>query len=162
VLEIGTLGAYSTLWLARGLPPDGRIITLESDAKHAEVARANLARARLSQSVEVVHGKALDVLPRLQAGGPGPFDMFFIDADKQNNPNYFDWAVKLSRPGSLIVIDNVVRDGAILDASSEDTNIQGTRRLYERIAAEPRVTATAIQTVGIKGYDGFAMGIVTG
>jgi predicted O-methyltransferase YrrM len=156
ILEIGTLGGYSTIWLARGLAPGGRLVTLEALEKHAAVARKNLARAGLADYVEVRIGKALDTLPQLV----GPFDLAFIDADKQNNPEYFRWALRLSRPGSLLVVDNVVRDGAVIDARSRDAAVQGVRRLYELIAAEPRVSATAVQTVGVKGYDGFAIALV--
>ncbi len=164
ILEIGTLGGYSTIWLARALPAGagGRVVTLEYDPKHAEVARKNIARAGLSGVVEIMVGAALETLPKVEASGRGPFDMFFIDADKPSNPDYFAWALRLSRPGSLILVDNVVRDGAIVDASRSDPPIEGTRRLYEAMAREPRVTATAIQTVGSKGYDGFAMAIVEG
>jgi predicted O-methyltransferase YrrM len=156
ILEVGTLGGYSAIWLARGLAPGGRLVTLEALEKHAAVARRNLAGAGLSDVVEVRVGPALDTLPRLE----GPFDLTFIDADKQNNAEYFRWALKLSRPGSLIVVDNVVRDGAVIDARSRDAAVQGVRRLYELIATEPRVAATAIQTVGVKGYDGFAIALV--
>jgi predicted O-methyltransferase YrrM len=156
ILEIGTLGGYSTLWLARGLARDGRLITLEALEKHAKVARANIERAGLSSVVEVRVGQALATLPSLA----GPFDLTFIDADKQNNADYFSWALKLSRPGSLIVVDNVVREGAVIDARSRDAAVQGVRRLNELIAKERRVAATAIQTVGIKGYDGFAVALV--
>ncbi|HZS69886.1 MAG TPA: O-methyltransferase [Burkholderiales bacterium] len=156
ILEIGTLGGYSAIWLARGLAPGGRLITLEALEKHAALARENLARAGLGDRVEVRVGPALDTLPQLA----GPFDLVFIDADKQNNPEYFRWALKLSRPGSLIVVDNVVRDGAVLDARSRDGAVQGVRQLYELMAAEPRVAATAVQTVGVKGYDGFAIALV--
>ncbi len=156
ILEIGTLGGYSTLWLARGLAPGGRLVTLEALDKHAVVARANLARAGLGDVVEVRVGKALDTLPSVA----GPFDLTFIDADKQNNAEYFSWALKLSRPGSLIVVDNVVREGAVIDAHSRDASVQGVRRLHELIAKERRVAATAIQTVGVKGYDGFAVALV--
>jgi len=156
ILEIGTLGGYSAIWLARGLAPGGRLITLEALEKHAAVARANLERAGLADRVEIRVGKALDTLPQLA----GPFDLTFIDADKQNNAEYFRWALKLSRPGSLIIVDNVVRDGAVIDAASRDAAVQGVRRLYELIAAEPRVAATAVQTVGVKGYDGFAIALV--
>ncbi|WP_422928703.1 O-methyltransferase [Singulisphaera sp. PoT] len=160
ILEIGALGAYSTIWLARALPAGGRLITLEADPKHAEVARANLTRAGLDGVVELRLGPAIETLPKLEAEGLGPFDFIFIDADKPSNPDYFAWALKLSRPGSVIVVDNVVREGAIADANSDDPRVQGSRRLYEIVAAEPRVTATAIQTVGSKGYDGFLMAIV--
>jgi predicted O-methyltransferase YrrM len=156
ILEIGTLGGYSTIWLARGLARGGRLITLEAVEKHAAVARANIARAGLAQAVEVRVGQALATLPSLEA----PFDLSFIDADKQNNAEYFGWALKLSRPGSLIVVDNVVRGGAVVDASSRDAAVQGVRRLNDLIAAEKRVAATAIQTVGVKGYDGFAIALV--
>jgi len=157
ILEIGTLGGYSTIWLARALPPDGRLVTLEFDAKHAKVARANLARAGFADRAEVVTGRALDTLPGLS----GPFDFFFIDADKQSNPDYFRWAVKLSRKGSVIVVDNVVRDGEVADPASTDERVLGVRRLNEAIAAEPRVSATTIQTVGVKGHDGLAIMLVT-
>jgi predicted O-methyltransferase YrrM len=160
ILEIGTLGGYSTIWLARGLADGGRLITLEADPRHAEVARGNIAAAGLAGVVEVRVGPALDTLPGVAAAGP--FDLFFIDADKQNNPEYFAWSLRLSRPGSVIVVDNVVRGGAVADASSDDPRVGGTRRLLEMIAAEPRVTATTIQTVGSKGYDGFAVALVTG
>ncbi len=161
ILEIGTLGGYSTIWLARGMPKGGRLITLEAEAKHAELARANIARAGLSGVVEVIVGKALDTLPKLAAKGLGPFDLIFIDADKPSNPEYFAWSLKLSRRGSLIIIDNVVRDGKVIDAASDDASIQGVRRMNEMLAAERRVSATAIQTVGSKGYDGFAIALVT-
>ena len=162
ILEIGTLAGYSTIWLARALPPGGRLITLEADPKHAEVARANIARAKLAGVVEVRLGKALDTLPQLAAEAPGPFDLVFIDADKQNTTAYFEWALKLTRRGGLIIADNVVRNGAVIDAGSPDPSVQGVRRFNATLAAEPRVTATALQTVGSKGYDGFAIAIVTG
>jgi len=162
ILEIGTLGGYSAIWLARGLEPDGRLITLEADPKHAEVARANVARAGLAGRVEILVGPALETLPRLAADGRGPFDLVFIDADKPSNADYFDWALKLTRPGSFIVVDNVVREGGVADAASDDPAVLGTRRVLERMAAEPRVRATAIQTVGTKGYDGFAIAVVLG
>ena len=161
ILEIGTLGGYSTIWLARALPDSGHLISLEADPRHAEVARTNLARAGLQATVEVRLGMALDTLPGLAAEPREPFDFVFIDADKPNNATYFDWALKLSRPGSIIVVDNVVRDGDVIDADSDSSTVQGVRRLLERIAAEPRVSATAIQTVGAKGYDGFAVALVT-
>jgi len=161
ILEVGTLGGYSTIWLARALAAGGRLITLEADAKHAGVARTNLARAGLEGIVELRHGAALETLPQIAAEGCGPFDLIFIDADKQNIPRYFEWALKLSRLGTLIVVDNVVRGGAVIDPASSDTNVQGVQRFLEMIAAEPRVSATAIQTVGIKGYDGFALALVT-
>ena len=160
ILEIGTLGAYSTIWLARALPADGRLITLEADSKHADVARRNIARAGLEGIVELRLGKALDTLPQIAAGKNGPFDLIFIDADKQNIPRYFDWALRLSRSGTLIVVDNVVRGGAVVDAATEDTNVQGVRQFLDIVAREARVSATAIQTVGLKGYDGFALALV--
>ena len=156
ILEIGTLGGYSAIWLARGLAPGGRLITLEALEKHAAVARRNIARAGLADAVEVRVGPALATLPQLD----GPFDLSFIDADKQNNAEYFRFALKLSRPGSVIVVDNVVREGAVVDARSRDSAVEGVRKLNELIAGEPRVAATAIQTVGIKGYDGFAVALV--
>ena len=156
ILEIGTLGGYSTIWLARALAPGGRLISLEAVQKHATVARANIERAGLSRIVEVRVGKALDTLPSVE----GPIDLSFIDADKQNNAEYFRWALKLSRPGSLIVVDNVVRDGKVIDASSREASVLGVRKLNQLVAGEKRVSATAIQTVGIKGYDGFAVALV--
>lgn len=152
ILEIGTLGGYSTIWLARALPADGTLLSLEYDPKHAEVARANIARAGLSSQVEVRQGRALDLLATLS----GPYDFIFIDADKPSNPDYFAWALKLSPPGGVIVVDNVVRAGVVADASG-DANVQGTRRMFEMIAAEPRVEASAVQTVGSKGWDGFCL-----
>lgn len=160
VLEIGTLGGYSTIWLARALPPAGRVLTLEANPKHTDVARANFARAGLTNVIELRLGKALDLLPDVAAEGRGPFDLIFIDANKSNMPEYFDWSVKLSRRGSVIVADNVIRHGDVLDATSDDADIQGVRRFTERVAADSRVSATAIQTVGSKGYDGFALIIV--
>ncbi len=157
ILEIGTLGAYSTIWLARALPPDGRLVTLEADRKHAQVAENNLDAAGFGEVVEVKVGKALDTLPSVE----GPFDLIFIDADKPNNPEYFRWALRLSRPGSVIIVDNVVRNGALADADSTDPTIVATREMHELIAAEPRVEATVVQTVGQKGYDGFTLALVT-
>ena len=162
ILEIGTLGGYSTIWLARALPDGGRLVTLEAEPKHAEVARENIARAGLNNVVDLRVGRALDTLPQLEAEGRGPFDLTFIDADKPNTPEYFQWALKLSRPGSLIVVDNVVRKGAVTDAESDDPSVRGMRRFLEMLAAESRVSATAIQTVGSKGYDGFAIALVNG
>jgi predicted O-methyltransferase YrrM len=162
ILEVGTLGGYSTIWLARALPPGGLLVTLEIDAGHAQVARTNIARAGLSGVVDLRLGRALDTLPKLAAEGSGPFDLVFIDADKPSNPDYFLWALKLSRRGSVIVIDNVVRDGAVIDAATTDASVQGVRRLNEMLAAEKRVSVTAVQTVGSKGYDGFAVALVTG
>jgi predicted O-methyltransferase YrrM len=161
ILEIGTLGAYSTIWLARALPRGGRLITLEADPKHIEVARANIARAGLADVVELRLGRAVDTLPQLAAENRGPFDFIFIDADKPGYPDYFAWALKLSRPGSLIIADNVVRKGAVIDPAHEDPRVQGARRFNEVLAGEPRVSATVIQTVGSKGYDGFAIALVT-
>ncbi len=162
ILEIGTLGGYSTIWLARALPPDGTLVTLEIDPQHAGVARANVARDALAGIVEVRVGRALDTLPQLVAEGRGPFDLVFLDADKPNYAAYLDWALKLTRRGSLIVADNVVRDGAVADAASDDPSVQGVRRFNAALAAEPRVSATVVQTVGSKGYDGFAIALVTG
>jgi predicted O-methyltransferase YrrM len=161
ILEIGTLGGYSAIWLARALPPDGRLISLEADPAHADVARANITRAGLADVVDVRLGKALETLPALEAEGVTPFDVVFIDADKPNNATYFDWALRLSHPGSLIIVDNVVRDGKVLDSASDDPTVQGVRHFNEHVAAEPRVSATAIQTVGSKGYDGFMLALVT-
>jgi predicted O-methyltransferase YrrM len=160
ILEIGTLGGYSTIWLARALPAGGRLITLESEPKHAEVAQANIARAGLSGVVDLRLGKALDTLPKLAAEGRGPFDLIFIDADKPSNTEYFAWALRLSRPGTVIIVDNVIRKGAVIDPASTDENVQGARRFYNALARESRVVATAIQTVGSKGYDGFAIAVV--
>lgn len=160
ILEVGTLGGYSTIWMARALPEDGRLITLEVDPKHAEVARANLVNAGVGDVADVIVGPALETLPKLAADGAGPFDMIFIDADKPNNAEYFTWAVELSRPGTLIIVDNVVRGGAVVDADEDDPRTLGVHRLNERIAAEPRVSALALQTVGRKGHDGFVMAMV--
>jgi predicted O-methyltransferase YrrM len=162
ILEIGTLGAYSTIWLARALGPGGRLVTLEREARYADVARANLARAGLAGAVEVRVGPALDTLPALAAEGGEPFDLVFVDADKQSAAEYLRWALRLTAPGSLIVFDNVVRDGALADAASEDPRVQGVRRLHELIAAQPSLCATTIQTVGAKGYDGFTLALVSG
>ncbi|MFF2851462.1 O-methyltransferase [Streptomyces sp. NPDC058001] len=161
ILEIGTLGGYSTIWLARALPADGRLISLEYDPAHADVARRNLAHAGLDTIAEVRTGAALDSLPVLEAEGAGPFDLVFIDADKVNNPHYLDWSVKLTAPGSVIVCDNVVRGGAVIDAASTEPSVRGTRALIERVAAHPKLSGTAIQTVGSKGYDGFVLARVT-
>ncbi|RYJ28898.1 O-methyltransferase [Streptomyces sp. L-9-10] len=162
ILEIGTLGGYSTIWLARALPEDGKLISLEYDPAHAEVARANLAHAGLDKITEVRTGPALESLPVLAAEDAGPFDLVFIDADKKNNPHYVEWALKLTRPGSVIIVDNVVRNGAVADADSTDAAVLGTRRAIELIAEHPRLSATAVQTVGSKGYDGFALARVLG
>jgi predicted O-methyltransferase YrrM len=161
ILEIGTLGGYSTIWMARALPEGGRIITLEADPKHAEVARKNFARAGVESKVELRPGKALDTLPKVAADGLGPFDMFFIDANKSNMPEYFEWSLKLARTGSVIIADNVVREGAVLDAKSKDDDIQGIRRFLEMVGKEKRVSGTALQTVSTKNYDGFALVLVT-
>jgi predicted O-methyltransferase YrrM len=161
ILEIGTLGGYSAICLARALPPGGRLVTLEADPKHAEVARGNIARAGLSEAVEIRRGPALDSLPKLAREGGDPFDLVFIDADKPSLPDYFRWALKLTRAGSLILIDNVVRDGKVIDAESSEESVQATRRVIDLMAAEPRVTATALQVTGVKGYDGFAIALVT-
>ncbi|PFE02934.1 O-methyltransferase [Bacillus cereus] len=157
ILEISTLGGYSTIWLARALPTGGRLITLEASEKHAAIARANIERAKLSDVAHVRIGMAIDSLQQIATEGYEPFDLIFIDADKQNNPVYFEWALKLSKSGSLIIGDNVVREGEVIDASSDDPRVLGIRRFYELIASEPRVTATAIQTVGSKGYDEFVI-----
>ncbi len=156
ILEVGTLGGYSAIWLARALPADGELITLEYEPKHADVARSNIRNASLDDRVTVLTGAAIDTLPTLG----GLFDFSFIDADKKSNPDYFQWALKLSRQGSVIVVDNVVREGRVIETDSNDANIEGIRRLNTMIAAEPRVSATAIQTVGVKGYDGLAVALV--
>jgi predicted O-methyltransferase YrrM len=160
ILEIGTLGGFSTIWLARALPDDGRLITCEYSSKHADVAAANIARAGLAAKVDIRVGPALATLPLLQAEEQKPFDLVFIDADKQNNANYVQWALKLTRPGSLIVIDNVIREGKVIDAASGDEMVEGVRRMNAVIAAEPRLDATSIQTVGSKGHDGFTLALV--
>lgn len=167
VLEIGTLGGYSTIWLARGLPPGGRVVTLELDPRHAEVASANIARAGVSDVVELRVGPALQTLGELHAEGAGPFDLIFIDADKGNYPGYLEWSLKLSRPGSVIVGDNVVRAGVIVDPDGYDPRlgeggVQQVRRFYDLLAAETRVESTVLQTVGAKGHDGFALALVLG
>ncbi len=155
ILEIGTLGGYSTIWLARALPSDGRLISLEANPRHADVARANLARAGLAGVVEVRLGPALDSLPRLAEEEGGPFDLVFIDADKKNNTRYCQWALRLTRPGSLIIVDNVIRDGEVVDAASDDSNVQGAREVLAALATEGRVTATAIQTVAARATTGW-------
>ena len=160
ILEVGTLGAYSTIWLGQALPDGGRLITIEADPAYAEVARGNIARAGLDGAVEVRVGPALDVLPGLDAEGAGPFDLAFIDADKENSPDYFSWALDHARQGALIVVDNVVRGGTLADAESDDPKVRAQRQLHETVAAEDRVTATTIQTVGGKGYDGFTIALV--
>ena len=161
VLEIGTLGGYSTIWLARGLPSDGRLVTLEYEPRHAAAAQANIARAGLAGRVEVRVGSAHDTLPGLAGENGAPFDLVFIDADKQSYAEYFDWALRLTRPGGLIIADNVIRQGEVADPETGDERVRGVRRFFERVAAAgERVSATAIQTVGSKGYDGFALIVV--
>lgn len=160
VLEIGTLGGYSTLWFASALPADGKVVTLEFEPLHAEVARANFRDAGYQDRIEVRVGAALDSLPAVEANGAGPFDLAFIDADKKNNPGYFEWALKLVRPGGVILVDNVVRGGQVLEAATRDVDIQGVRKVIEMIKASPRVDATALQIVGSKGYDGLAICLV--
>jgi len=160
VLEVGTLGAYSTIWMARALPADGQVVTLEYDPLHAEVARQNIERAGLSSMIEVRLGAAADTLARLAAENPAPFDFVFIDADKPSNTVYLDWAIRLGRPGTVIVLDNVVRDGELANAESTDANVLGSRGAFELIADNPRLSATALQTVGSKAYDGFAVMIL--
>jgi predicted O-methyltransferase YrrM len=162
ILEIGTLGGYSSIWMARALPPDGRILSLEKETKHAEVARRNFDNAGVAAKIEVRVGPALETLPVLAAERPVPFDLVFIDADKPSTPAYFDWAVRLTHPGSMIVVDNVVRNGALADATSSDANVRGMREFVERAGRERRVEGTVIQTVGSKGYDGFALLRVVG
>jgi predicted O-methyltransferase YrrM len=167
ILELGTLGGYSTIWLARALPEGGRLITLERDPGYAEIARANISRAGLADTVQIRVGPALETLPKLREEGVGPFDLIFIDADKQNYPGYLEWSLKLSRIGTLIIGDNVVRAGAILDPEAETAGYgdggvaAGVRRFYEMLATDSRVSSTAIQTVGAKGHDGFALALVT-
>jgi predicted O-methyltransferase YrrM len=160
ILEIGALGGYSTIWLARALPPGGRLVTLELEPTYAAIARANIAGAGLADVVELRLGAALQTLPQLAAEGRGPFDLIFIDADKSGYPDYLPWSLALARPGSVMVADNVVRNGAIIEATSDDPSVRGVRRFNELVAAEPRLSATAIQTVGSKGYDGFAIALV--
>jgi len=157
ILEIGTLAGYSTIWLVRGMPEGGRIVTLEADMHHAKVAQANIARAGVADRVDLRLGRALKTLPMLAGENAGPFDFFFIDADKKNIPKYFDWSLKLSRPGSLIVVDNVVRDGQVIDRANGEPNIEGVRSFLSRAGQDTRVEATALQTVGVKGHDGFAI-----
>lgn len=160
ILEIGTLGGYSTIWLARAVPEDGRVVTLEIDPHHAAVARANLDRAGVGARVDIRVGPALESLAALQAAGEAPFDLVFVDADKQNNANYVRAAIELARPGALIIVDNVVREGRVLDPQSSDPNVEGTRRLFDMLAAEPRLDATAVQTVGSKKWDGLVVALV--
>ncbi len=160
ILEIGTLGAYSSIWMARALPPEGKLITLEADPRHAEVARKNIELARLAGRIELIEGPALKSLEGF--GDVAPFDLIFIDADKPNNPGYLEWALHYSRPGTLIVGDNVVRDGEVINGQSDDARVQGVRRFIEMIGDNPRLTATALQTVGVKGWDGFTLALVNG
>jgi len=160
ILEIGTLGGYSTIWLARALPEGGRLVTIEANQTHAAVAIANIARAGLSHIVEVRVGRAVDILPLLQKEKMAPFDLIFIDADKPSNPVYLEWSLQLSRPGTVIIGDNVVRNGAVTDGASSDPNVIGVRRFFDLMANNERLFATAIQTVGSKGYDGFSLAIV--
>lgn len=160
ILEIGTLGGYSTIWMARALPPVGRLITLEFEPKHAAVAQSNVDRAGLASIVQIRIGPAMDSLAQLVKEGAAPFDLIFIDADKKNIPGYLGWALKLARAGTVILTDNVVREGKILDPVSADPDVQGVRAMFDLMAKEPRLSATVIQTVGSKGYDGFAMAVV--
>jgi predicted O-methyltransferase YrrM len=162
VLEVGTLGGYSTIWLARALPAEGRVVSLEISPDHAAVARSNLERAGLAARAEVRVGPALESLPELAEEGAGPFDLVFIDADKANIPAYFEWGLRLGRPGGVIVVDNVVRNGAVLDTSGRDANVAGVRRLNDLLASRPDLEATTIQTVGSKGYDGFTIALIPG
>jgi predicted O-methyltransferase YrrM len=161
ILEIGTLGGYSTIWLARALPPGGRLVSLESEPKHVEVARNNVARAGLSEVVEIRLGRAIDALPQLEKEKRGPFDLVFIDADKPSTPDYFAWALRLTRKGSVVVVDNVVRNGAVAQEPGDDERVVGIQRFLKQAGSTARVSATAIQTVGVKGYDGFAIVLVT-
>jgi predicted O-methyltransferase YrrM len=160
ILEIGTLGGYSTIWLAWALPEGGQLVSLEYDQKHADVSQQNIEHAGLADRVEIIQGAALDTLPTLANDKRAPFDFVFIDADKQNNPNYVEWALKLTRPGSIIIVDNVVRGGTLAETASDDPNVQGARALFDLIEKEPRLDATALQTVGIKGYDGLVIALV--
>ena len=162
ILEIGTLGGYSTIWLGRALPPGGTLVTIEVEPAHAEVAWANLERAGLTEVVHLRLGPALQVLPQLEAEQADPIDMVFIDADKPSNPEYLSWAFRLTRPGSTIIVDNVVRDGSVLDESGTDAAVIGTRTMLQTMGSDPRLSATAIQTVGVKGYDGLAIAVVRG
>jgi predicted O-methyltransferase YrrM len=162
ILEIGTLGGYSTIWLARGLPEGGRIVTLEFDPHHAEVARANLEHAGVVDRVDLRVGRAIDTLPKLENTADSPFDLIFIDADKESYPEYLDWTLRLSRVGTVIVADNVVREGKVVEADCDDERVRGVRRFTERLAAEPRLNATVLQNVGTKGYDGLALAVVVG
>jgi len=160
ILELGALGGYSTLWLARAAGEGGRVVTLEASAEHAAVARSNFAAAGLADRIDLRLGLAIETLPLLEREGAGPFDLIFIDADKAGLPAYLDWSLRLSRPGAVIVADNVVRGGKVIEAESGDANVDGVRRFIDLVAAEPRLSATALQTVGAKGYDGFALALV--
>jgi predicted O-methyltransferase YrrM len=160
ILEVGTLGGYSAIWLARALPEGGRLVTLEIEKRHAEVALKNIERAGLSGRVELRLGPAAESLAALAAEGAEPFDLIFIDADKPNNPVYLEWAMRLARPGTLVIVDNVIREGAVIETESTDASVRGTRRLFDLIATDPRLDATALQTVGSKGYDGFVVAVV--
>ncbi|MGD0736022.1 MAG: O-methyltransferase [Terracidiphilus sp.] len=162
ILEIGTLGGYSTIWLARGLPEGGRIVTLEFDPHHAEVARANLLNAGVLDRVDLRVGRAIDTLPTLENTADSPFDLIFIDADKESYPEYLDWSLRLSRVGTVIVADNVVREGKVIEPDCDDERVQGVRRFTEQLAAEPRLSSTVLQNVGTKGYDGLALAVVVG
>lgn len=161
VLEVGTLGGYSTIWMARALPADGKIVTLEYSQFHAMVARGNFKGAGVAEKVDLRVGAALDTLPGVEADGLGPFDLVFIDADKGNNANYVEWALKLSHPGTVIVVDNVIRDGRVIEAESTDGSIEGSRAAFDLLGQHPQLRASALQTVGAKGYDGFAIAVVT-
>ena len=160
VLELGTLGGYSTIWIARALPPGGRIVTLEYNPRHAEIARSNLERAGVADRVDIRVGAALDTMPILEAEDAGPFDLIFIDADKGNYRSYLQWAIRMGRPGTTIIADNVVRDGAVMDASSTDPDVQGIRRMFEIMKDETRLSTSVLQTVGSKGHDGFVLAVV--
>jgi predicted O-methyltransferase YrrM len=160
ILEVGTLGGYSTIWLGRALPAGGHLISLEAVNKHAEIARSNVAAAGLSEVVDIRIGPALEALPKLAAEQGDPFDLIFIDADKENNPAYFDWAIRLARPGSMIIVDNVVRDGKVLDANHPDSRVQGSRQFAELVGSQNRASATTLQMVGVKGWDGFTLAVV--
>ncbi|AOH56715.1 methyltransferase [Peribacillus muralis] len=160
ILEIGTLGGYSSVWLARALPEEGRLITLEYEEKHAKVAEANIKKAGLADKISIIVGAALDTLPKLKEQGLTSFDLIFIDADKVNNSEYLRWALKLSRPGTVIITDNVIRDGKVLDPDSEDPNVKGIRTFVDQLSVDPRIDSTVMQTVGMKGYDGFVIGRV--
>lgn len=160
ILEVGTLGGYSTIWMARALPADGSVVTIEIDPKHAQVAQENFNRAGLGDKIDLRTGNAREILPAMVEEGAGPFDFAFIDADKASNPDYFRWALEMSRPGSVIIVDNVIRDGHVVEADSDDASVKGVRRLNEMMAGNPRISVTALQTVGVKGYDGFSVAIV--